>query len=289
MTRSETSSAASLKPSIPPQRYRPLIPVVMALGVAILAAEWSADHLLWGVGAIVLLVGVCLDLARRRASARSLLLSAACTLVLGYGYTWWTAVYRPADDVSRHLASTPVTLEGQVLRLAKVGQAKTALDLSARALIDETTKVRVSGRVRVTVYDFEPVVNTGDLVRIQHLRLRRPSGFRNPGAFDYGRYLARLGIYATASLNKEERLELVQRGSSAYRAPLAAFKARLAARIDRTMPEPAAAITREMVLGITGGQAPEVREAFAASGTAHLTVCIGSACEFCVCCGVLRA
>ena len=242
----------------------------MALGVAILAAEWSADHLLWGVGAIVLVVAMCLELARRRASARSLLLSAACTLVLGYGYTWWTAVYRPADDVSWHLTSAPVTLEGQVLRLAKVGQAKTALDLSARALIDETTNVRVSGRVRVTVYDFEPVVDTGDLVRIQHLRLRRPSGFRNPGAFDYGRYLARLGIYTTASLSKGERLELVQHGSSAYRAPLAAFKARLAARIDRTMPEPAAAITREMVLGFTGGQTPEVREAFAASGTAHL-------------------
>jgi competence protein ComEC len=242
----------------------------MALCVAILAAEWSADHLLWGVGAIVILAGVCLVLARRRASARSLLLSAACILVLGYGYTVWTAVYRAADDVSHYLSSTPVTLEAQVLRLAKVGKAKTALDLSARALIDETTVVRVSGRVRVTAYDFEPAVETGDIVRLYQLRLRRPSGFRNPGAFDYGRYLARRGIYATGNLSKAERLELVQHGSGAYLARLSAFKASLAAHIDRTMSEPAAAITQEMVLGISGGLAPEVREAFSASGTAHL-------------------
>jgi competence protein ComEC len=228
----------------------------MALGVAILAAEWSADHLLWGVGTIVLLAEICLHLTHRRACARSLLLSVACTMVLGYGFTWWTAIYRPADDISRHLSSSPVTLQGQVLRLAKVGQAKAALDLSARVLIDETTKALVSGRVRVTVYDFEPVVGTGDIVRIHHLRLRRPSGFHNPGAFDYGRYLARRGIYATANLSKGERLELVQRNSNAYLAPLAAFKARLAGRIDRTMSATAAAITREMVLGINGSLAP---------------------------------
>jgi len=242
----------------------------MALGVAILTAEWCAEHPLWGVVAMGLLAGVCLLLARRRASAGGLLCAAACTLVLGYGYTWWSAVHRPADDVSHHLGSTPVTLEGQVLRLAKTGQAKTALDVAAQVLIEATSRVPVSGRVRVTVYDFEPAVETGDLVRLHHLRLRRPSGFRNPGAFDYGRYLARHGIYTTASLSRAERLELVQRGSSVYVATLAAFKTKLAARIDGTMPEPAAAITREMVLGINGGQAPAVREAFAASGTAHL-------------------
>jgi competence protein ComEC len=242
----------------------------MALGVAILAAEWSANHLLWGVGAIVLLAGVCVGLACRRASARCLLLSAACTLVLGYGYTWWAAVYRPADDISRYVRSTPATLEAQVLRLAKVGRGKTALDLSARALIGETAMVRVSGRVRVTAYDFEPAVATGDIIRLHHLRLRRPSGFRNPGAFDYGRHLARRGIYATGSLSKVERLELVQPGSSLYLARLTVFKARLAERIDRTMSAPAAAITQEMVLGMNGGLAPEVREAFSASGTAHL-------------------
>jgi competence protein ComEC len=239
--------------------------------VAILVAEWSGDHLFWGVGAIMLLAGICVDIARRLASARSLLLAAASTLVFGYGYTWWTAVHRPADDVSHHLSSTPVTLEGQVRRLAKVGQAKTALDLSARTLIDATSTVRVSGRVRVTVYDFEPVVDVGDLVRLHHLKLRAPSGFHNPGAFDYGRYLAYHGIYATASLSKAERLELVQRSSSPYVVRLSALKARLAAHIDHTMPNPAAAITQEMVLGIGGGLTPQVREAFAASGTAHLT------------------
>ena len=256
--------------SRPPRRYRPLVPVVMAFCVAILAAEWSADHLLWAVGTIVMLAGLCVGLALWYARVRRLLLAAAGMLVFGYAYALWSAVYLPADHVSHHLSPTPVTLEGQVLRLAKVGPNRTALDLSARALTAEAAEVPVSGRVRVTAYDFEPMVEAGDIVRMHHLRLRRPSGFRNPGAFDYGRYLARRGIYAAGSLGKAERVEVVQRGSRSYLARLPAFKARLAGHITRTMTDPAAAITREMVLGIRGGLSPAVREAFSASGTAHL-------------------
>jgi competence protein ComEC len=270
MTHPDTASLPASIPVTPPRRYRPLVPVMMAFCIAILAAEQSTAHLLWGIGIVVMLAGVCVGLALRYTSARGLLLSAACTLVLGYGYTLWTAIYLPADDVSHYLDSTPVTLEARVLRLAKAGKAKASLDLSARALSNETTVVPVSGRVRVTAYDFEPAVETGDIVRIHRLRLRRPHGFRNPGAFDYGRYLARRGIYATGSLSKGERLEVVQRGSSGYLAHLSAFRAGLAAHIERMMTEPAGAITQEMVLGIRGGLSPEVREAFSASGTAHL-------------------
>jgi competence protein ComEC len=266
----DTSAGPFSIPSTPPRQYRPLVPVVMAFCVAILAAEWSGDRRLWGIGAMVMLAGIGVILAHCYASVRRLLLSAACTLVLGYGYTLWTAVEPPANDVSHHLGSTPVTLEAQVLGLAKSGPHRTTLDLSARGLIDKTTTVAVAGQVRVTAYDFEPAVESGDIVRIHRLRLRRPSGFRNPGAFDYGRYLARRGIYATASLSKGERLEVVQRGSSGYLARLSGFKAGLAAHIDRTMSQTGAAITREMVLGIRGGLSPEVREAFSASGTAHL-------------------
>src|SRR5262245_50540189 len=114
--------------------YRPLVPVVTAFCVAILAAEWSADHFLWAVGTIGMLAGGCVGLALRYARVRGLLLSTACTLVLGYAYAVWVAVNLPADHVSHHLSPTPVTLEGQVLRLAKVGPNRTTLDLSVHAL-----------------------------------------------------------------------------------------------------------------------------------------------------------
>ena len=130
--------------------------------------------------------------------------------------------------------------------------------------------VPVSGRVRVTAYDFEPAVEAGDVVRIHHLRLRQPSGFRNPGAFDYGRYLARRGIYATGSLSKNEQIEVVQHSSSVLLKRFAQFKSHLAGRIAAAMDADEAAITTEMALGVRSALPPQVREAFNASGTVHL-------------------
>ena len=243
----------------------------MAFCIAILAADWSSTHFLWAIGTIVMLAGGCVGLAIRYASVRRLLLSAACMLVLGYAYALWTAVYLPADHVSHHLSPTPVTLEGQVLRRAKVGPNRTTLDLSARALTTvETAVVPVSGRVRVTAYDFEPTVEAGDIVRIRHLRLRQPSGFRNPGAFDYGRYLARRGIYATGSLSKNEHIEVVQHSSNVLLERFAQFKSHLADWIAAAMDADEAAITTAMALGVRSALPPQVREAFNASGTVHL-------------------
>jgi competence protein ComEC len=190
--------------------------------------------------------------------------------VLGYAYTLWSVVYLPADHISRHLVPTPITLEGQILRSMKTGQGKTTLDLSARALIADTTVTPVSGRVRLTAADFAPAVEAGDIVHVHRIRLRRPSGFRNPGAFDFGRYLARRGIYATGIVGKADRLEVIHRSPHSSLRQFSRFKAELMAQISRVMPEPEAGITQEMVFGVPGAVVPEAREAFVASGTAHL-------------------
>ncbi len=270
MTHPDTALGPSAIASTPPRRYRPLMPVLMAFCVAILAAEWSADHLFWGIAAMLMLGGAGGGLALYYPSTRRLLLSAACTLLIGYGYTLCTAVSLPANHVSHYLGSTPVTLEGRVLRLAKVGPHRTTLDLSARTLTDDTRMVAVAGRVRVTAYDFEPSTQGGDIVRLHGIRLRRPMGFRNPGAFDYGRYLTRRGIYALASISKDERFEVVQPSSSVVLKRVSNLKQRVAGAIDSAMPAEEAAITKEMVLGVRGMLPPPVREAFNASGTVHL-------------------
>jgi competence protein ComEC len=257
-------------PSSQFRQHRPLLPVVTAFCVAILAADGSAAHPLWAAATVTMLAGGCVALGMRYAGMRRPLLAAACMLVLGYAYTLWSAVGLPADHVLYHLSPTPVALEGQVLRLAKVAPNRTTLDVSARTLGTATAMVSVSGRVRVTAYDFDPAVQTGDSVRLRHLRLRQPRGFRNPGAFDYGRYLARRGIYATGSLSKPEQIEVVQHSSSVLLHRFTQLKSHLAGWIAAAMGTEEAAITTAMALGVRGALPPQVREAFNASGTVHL-------------------
>jgi competence protein ComEC len=244
--------------------------VVLSFGIAIIIAERSADHLVWGFVCCAALAGIYVAVAVRWSIVRSALCSAAGILLLGYVYTLWSAVYLPADHVSRYLAPTPVTLEGQVLRLVKADPSRTTLDLAAQTLSDDAAVRSVSGRVRVTAYDFAPAVEEGDLIRVHRIRLRRPSGFRNPGSFDFGRYLALQGLYATGSVSKVEQVEAVRRSPGGFLTQLSRFKTALARQTKAAMGEDEAGITNEMVLGIRGTLRPEVREAFNASGTAHL-------------------
>jgi competence protein ComEC len=266
----ELSSRPYANPPHPP-RHRPLVPVVIALAMAILLAGQGIDHLAWGLVLAALSTVIGAAAACRWRSGRQALLMVAGPFIFGYASALWSMAYLPANHVSRFLVATPVTLEGRVLRVVKVSDSRSTLDIAAQALQEGTMTRRVSGRVRVTAYDFAPAVEAGDTVRLHRLRLRRPIGFRNPGAFDYGGYLARRRIYVTASLGKAERLEVVRRAPSGVLTHLARFKAALMAPINAALPEPAAAITQAMVWGIHSTPLPpEVREAFAASGTAHL-------------------
>jgi competence protein ComEC len=248
----------------------PLAPLVLGFCLAILLAEWSPRHPLGSVGGIAALTSASLALACLFRRARRLWLCTACALLVGYGYALWSAVSLPADQIAHVVGPTPVTLEGRVLRVVNGGGERTVLDLSARSVMRDAQLIPVSGRVRLTAYAFAPQVESGDVLRLQRVRLRRPSGFHNPGAFDYGRYLRRRGIHATAGLSKADQVEIVQRSPDTVPARLARLKARLAGRIEAAMPEAEAAIAKEMVLGVRGALPAQVREAFNASGTIHL-------------------
>jgi competence protein ComEC len=245
--------------------------VVLALALAIVLAQYNTDHLFRGsvLCALSTLLGVAVAL--HWPAVRQLSLIGAGTVALGYVYALWSIAALPGDHVARLLPAIPVELQGRVVHVAKVSDSRTTLDLEAQALQDETRERHVSGRVRVTAYDFAPDVNVGDIVRLHRLRVRRPISFRNPGAFDYTSYLARQGIYVTASISKPERIKVVEPAASRLMTRLVDFKAELMEPINRTIPMPASAITQAMVWGAQSTNLPaDVREAFSASGTAHL-------------------
>jgi competence protein ComEC len=270
MTQPSPLPTPSPSATILASRHRPLVPVVLSLALAILIADRSADHIVRGGALCGLLAAVCLTGACLWRQRRGVLLAVVSVLLLGYAWTLWRAVYLPAEHVARHLVAHPVTLEGRLLHAEPASPRRTTLDIAVQTLRDGADVKHVSGVVLVTAYDFEPTVRAGDLVRVQRLRLRPPGSFRNPGAFDFGHYLARRGIYATASLSRAEHLEVLHRPPKRIMAALARFRASLADRIALVMAEPQAAITQGMVFGLRSRLTPEVQEVFAASGTAHL-------------------
>lgn len=97
-----------------------------------------------------------------------------------------------------------------------------------------------------------------------------------PGEFDtfsYGDFLARRGIF---SVMRGAAVEVIERdsGSPLY-AAMIDLRDRAGAIINRALPEPGAGLLNGIILGYEGGIAPVTREAFNATGAAHLIAISG--------------
>jgi competence protein ComEC len=146
---------------------------------------FGSGELAAGAAALLALGAVCL---RRGARLR-----AGCCCLLGL------VLAGALCDVARRPGPAPeLDAEGEVVISGCVVEPPALADGRERFVLD----LERDARAQVTVYLREgerpPHLAYGQLVEVD-ARVRRPQNYRNPGAFDYARYLARQDVYWTAS------------------------------------------------------------------------------------------
>ena len=128
-----------------------------------------------------------------------------------------------AAATTARLSPDPVRLVGLIRRAPEWRGLGVYLDLQVETL-DGTP---ASGRARLTEFLDEPELNNlfedlelgrGDRVEIL-VRLRRPLVYRNPGAFDFRRYLERQGVYWTGTIRNPRLITILDRGWHRRRSP----------------------------------------------------------------------
>ncbi len=103
-----------------------------------------------------------------------------------------------------------------------------------------------------------------------------PTGRRNPGGFDYRRYLARSGISATV-FAKKENIEVLQnnRGNILVKTGLI-LKGKIIDVIINSIPKQQAGLLNGMLIGYREGLSEEVQKAFRDSGLTHIMAVSGA-------------
>lgn len=235
--------------------------LAIPLAIAALAGAWlghlAPPGLLEGL-AVVLLMALA---ARRLVFATAVFVvgGVAISLLLGKG-----------ADLADGLSGEELTLQGQVLSVSREQAPLTRLTLAVEAC-EPLTDIRPSceglRRVRLSAYDAPPI-ERGDRWAFT-ARLRPPSGFANPHAFDYRAWLWREGIQATGYVRREPAPQrLAPAGVSLRQAALAHLDAQaLSPRSARWL----AALT----LGASERLVQEDWDLLNASGTTHLMVISG--------------
>ena len=128
-------------------------------------------------------------------------------------------------------------------------------------------------------------------------RLTLPKGVRNPGGFDYRRYLAQKGVSASVFISgdgiakgTEENASFIQKGTSLNPKRPApskgvsltiiqagqSIRGRIVSVIDRSLPRQQAGLLNGMLIGYREGLSQEVTDAFCDAGLTHIMAVSGA-------------
>jgi competence protein ComEC len=173
------------------------------------------------------------------------------------------------DDISKYISGQYVNIAGKVLNSPTAGQKsnKTSFLLGASSVNSQKT----TGKLLVTSFS-QDEINQGDKISF-YTKLLSPPPAKNPGQFDYAKYLSRQGIFSTAYISSFDRM-------GNFPIP---FYQKIANNIKRNMietfhayiPTDLAGVLIPMLIGEKSELTDEDKQAFKDTGLTHILVVSG--------------
>lgn len=230
-------------------------------GLAVYAWVIAGLCLLWLIG----------DLA---AGTPALLSPILIILLLGYlSIQHWVAPPFPANHIVHHADRSYKKIDGRILTSPEIRGSRISFMMDVDSLDGQAGSV--SGRIRVGAgRDGAPELQQGDQVRFSG-RIRRIRSFRNPGGFDYARFMAFRDTQCSAYVRKGSLEVLSGDRKDASWGQIPEARRRIHARIVEECPGAAGGILAALLIGEKSGIQPDLRERFNRAGIGHLLAISG--------------
>jgi competence protein ComEC len=160
-------------------------------------------------------------------------------------------------------------LEGTLRQEPERLPQRSRWQFSAERIWHATGAEEIAGNILISLRIVRREWRYGDRVRLR-LRPQVPQDSGNPGGFNYATYLARREIYATAFLEHDQDIELVEREAGRARGLIEDLRRKIRRFIDRSFAPDSGALLNALVVGDMGGISRETRDAFTAAGVNHV-------------------
>lgn len=235
--------------------------IAFVAGVLWLQQQAQLPHLGWTIAIPFLLVAL-----RGRA------LRPVAALALGL---LWASLYghwQLQGGTPPQLEGEDLQLEGWVASLPDRDGRRSRFLFDVEGMAHEGVEVNTPGRVRLSCYDCETRFAPGEKYRLT-ARLKRPSGFMNPGGFDYEGWLFRKGVRATGYVRDREPIQRIEASHPRYR--LLRLRMGIRDLIQREVEGPAAGLIAALAIGDRGGIEREQWERYTRNGINHLVAISG--------------
>ncbi len=172
--------------------------------------------------------------------------------------------------------NSSVILRGQIVEDPDVRSDRTYLTAEADSLTYQLKKIEVQGKILIKIKEASNRFNYGDEI-IVYGYLFSPLGKRNPGSFDYVRYLNTKGIYGQLNLDAGNEVYIRSEGGNFILSKIISpVRKYILRHFHQSLPPPYDNFLAGFVLGEKRGMPKELIEKFARTGTLHLMAVSGS-------------
>jgi competence protein ComEC len=255
---------------------RPVVGMALAFGAGIIAEKFAGVPVwAWPAGAAVILIAGCLPVLRARSFGLVFLFVCACAGAMAlrsYGSV-------PAEHVSR-FTGRPEEMTLQCRAVSGVDhqmfgrQRRVRFIAEAQELTLSNGSRRVNGRVLVTIFREEPIVE-GNEVLVSG-RLRAVPSFGGRGRLSYKDTLLGQKVAAVFNVRKSGRCEVLRQPDMAFWVGWGYFCRRwLNGVYDRYLSPGEAGLMKGLITGDRKGIAEHVKEIFLRTGTSHILAVSG--------------
>ncbi len=184
----------------------------------------------------------------------------------------------PANHISHFLElDGKSTILGRVVSEPDIRPTKTFLTVAAESLSHQGITIAVSGRIRLRVARPTNEFNIDDRIRFTGFVVK-PLASRNPGAFDYSRYLEIRGICGICNLGDFDQVERVEMkgGRGFVRSIVVPVREYITSVFEDHLPPDQSALMRGFLIGDVRFIPTEVYQRFKDTGTLHVLAASGS-------------
>lgn len=190
-----------------------------------------------------------------------------------------------------------VKVSGTVLECEEESSGGSSIILSGEATAVSDPSINMKGKISIRSWDYVFPYVYGDIVEIDG-RLTQPKPARNPGAFDYRKYLEHKGIFSTITIYDKSDILKIGRGGNSFLRWVRDFRNKIEWIMDETIPRErpeilndipvdwklydtniskpsSASVLKGIILGARAALPEEIYRKFVRTGTSHVLAVSG--------------
>lgn len=256
-----------------PLYFRPAIPLLISfIGGILVGSEWTGFEV-WAWTVLCTSAAFCLfHINRKKPAAISPLV-----LFVSLGYlaiSPWAFPGFPADHIVHFAGADRWDIAGRLTGHPETVNQRTRFILRVDTLDNGRQTRSVIGKLRVSAVGELPELAAGDKILFKS-RIQLITNFKNPGGFDYRRYMAYKGIWATAYVKGENLVVIDRQQRSVLFQFLDKTRSTFSRLIENSGGPEAQAVLKALIIGDRSQISPQTRQCFNRAGVGHLLAISG--------------